>query len=116
MSIYSENLGEIVRSARAKTPLTQAQVAAKAGIDDRTVLNIENGKGNPKLEKLYPLVRALDIDPTPIFYPEVHSDSPSRDQLRIMIATCSEEEAAALIPVLKSILNALSDKNAVTIG
>lgn len=55
MSIYSENLGEVVRSARAKTPLTQAQVAAKAGIDDRAVLNIENGKGNPKLEKLYRL-------------------------------------------------------------
>ncbi len=116
MSIYSENLGEIVNSARAKTPFTQAQVAAKAGIDDRTVLNIENGKGNPKFEVLYPLVRVLNIDPVPIFYPEVHSDSPSRDQLRMMIATCSEEEAAALIPVLESVLNALRDKDAVTIG
>lgn len=39
-------------------------------IDARTVLNIENYKGNPKMEVLFPLIRALKIDPNLIFYPE----------------------------------------------
>ena len=112
---YSENLGEIVRTARSQTTLTQAQVAEKAGIDNRTVLNIENNKGNPKLEKLLPLVRVLKIDPTAIFYPEVHRNTPSLNQLRIMIEECSEEEAAAIIPILESILTALRDKNTIAI-
>ncbi|MBS5432901.1 MAG: helix-turn-helix transcriptional regulator [Firmicutes bacterium] len=38
--------------------LSQAQLADKPHIDARTILNIENGKGNPKLEILYPLIRA----------------------------------------------------------
>ena len=53
MPEYSKNLGDAVRKARSKTTLTQAQVAEKADIDNRTVLNIENNKGNPKLEVLY---------------------------------------------------------------
>ena len=116
MSEFSLQLGEAVRNARAKTTLTQAQVAEKVGVDNRTVLNIENNKGNPKLEVLYPLIRTLKIDPTEVFYPEVHRDSPSLNQLRLMIEDCNEEEAEALIPVFESILNALRDKNAMPIG
>ena len=57
MSEYSKYLGDAVKQARSKTTLTQAQVAEKANIDNRTVLNIENNKGNPKLEVLYPLIK-----------------------------------------------------------
>ena len=112
MPEYSKNLGDAVRKARSKTTLTQAQVAEKADIDNRTVLNIENNKGNPKLEVLYPQIRTLKIDPTEIFYPEVHRNSPSLNQLRILIEECSEEEAAAIIPVFESVLAALRDQNA----
>lgn len=116
MNEYSETLGETVRTARSKTKLTQAQLAEKIGIDDRTILNIENNKGNPKLEILYPLVRALELDPREIFYPEVHINTPELSHLQILISQCSEEEAASLIPIIKSVLNALRDENATPIG
>ena len=109
---YSKSLGDAVRTARSKTTLTQAQVAEKADIDNRTVLNIENNKGNPKLEVLYPLIRTLKINPTEIFYPEVHRNSSSLNQLRIMIEECTEKEAAAIIPIFESVLAALRDQNA----
>ena len=92
MPKYSEQLGEVVKSARAKTAYTQAHVAELSGIDNRTVLNIENNKGNPKLEVLYPLIRTLQIDPTEIFYPETQRNSPALNQLRIIIEGCSEED------------------------
>lgn len=116
MPKYSEQLGEVVKSARAKTAYTQAHVAELSGIDNRTVLNIENNKGNPKLEVLYPLIRTLQIDPTEIFYPETQRNSPALNQLRIIIEGCSEEEAATIIPILESIISALRDKNATVIG
>lgn len=115
MPDYSNALGDAVRRARMKLNLTQSEVAESIDVDVRTVLNIENSKGNPKMEVLYPLVRVLKIDAKEIFYPEMQRESPSISQLRLLIEDCSEEEAATMIPVLKSVLAALRDKNAITI-
>ena len=115
MPDYSNTLGDAVRRARMKLDLTQSEVAESIDVDVRTVLNIENSKGNPKMEVLYPLVRVLKIDAKEIFYPEIQRESPSISQLRLLIEDCSEEEAATMIPVLKSVLAALRDKNAITI-
>ena len=115
MPDYSNALGDAVRRARMKLDLTQSEVAESIDVDVRTVLNIENSKGNPKMEVLYPLVRVLKIDAKENFYPEMQRGSPSISQLRLLIEDCSEEEAATMIPVLKSVLAALRDKNAITI-
>ena len=115
MHDYSRPLGDAVKRARGKLDLTQNEVADLADVDVRTVLNIENYKGNPKMEVLYPLVRALKIDAREIFNPEIRRESPALRQLRVLIEGCSEEEAAAIIPVFQSVLTALRDKNALPI-
>lgn len=115
MHEYSRPLGDAVKRARGKLDLTQNEVADIADIDVRTVLNIENYKGNPKMEVLYPLVRALKIDAREIFNPEMQRETPALRQLRLLIEDCSEEEAAAIIPVFKAVLTALRDKNAASI-
>ena len=115
MPDYSHPLGDAVKRARGKLGLTQNEVAEIADVDVRTVLNIENYKGNPKMEVLYPLVRALQIDAREIFNPEIHRDSPELRRLRILIEECTEEEAAAIIPVLESVLSALRDKHALPV-
>ena len=56
MPDYSNTLGDAVRRARMKLDLTQSEVTESIDVDVRTVLNIENSKGNPKMEVLYPLV------------------------------------------------------------
>ena len=115
MHDYSRPLGDAVKRARGKLDLTQNEVADLADVDVRTVLNIENYKGNPKMEVLYPLVRALKIDAREIFNPEIRRESPALRQLRVLIEECSEEEAAAINPVFQSVLTALRDKNALPI-
>lgn len=77
MPEYSRPLGDAVKRARGKLGLTQSEVADAANIDVRTVLNIENYKGNPKLEVLYPLVRVLKIDSREIFNPEISREMPA---------------------------------------
>ncbi|MBE6617997.1 MAG: helix-turn-helix transcriptional regulator [Ruminococcaceae bacterium] len=106
-SIY---LGNAVKKARGKMHLTQSEVAAKIDVDVRTVLNIENNKGNPKLEVLFPLVRALNMDTQEIFYPEMFRESISLVKLQQLVGECSDEEAEALIPIVSSVISALRSK------
>ena len=115
MQDYARSLGDAVKRARGKLNLTQNEVADAAGIDSRTVFNIENYKGNPKLEVLYPLVRTLKMDSREIFYPEMYRESPMLEQLRLVTGECTEEEAAALIPVIQSVLAAMRNANAMPI-
>lgn len=115
MHDYTRILGDVVKRARGKKGLTQVEVADAADIDVRTVLNIENYKGNPKLEVLYPLIRTLKIDSRDVFNPELKRDTPALCELRLLIEDCSEEEAESLIPVFQSVLNALRDQNAMSI-
>ena len=115
MQVYSKPLGDAVKRARGEQNLTQSQVAEAANIDVRTVLNIENYKGNPKMEVLYPLVRVLKMDSREIFYPEILQDSSVIRRLRLLVAECSEEEAAALIPVIESVLSVIRSDRATQI-
>lgn len=92
MSDYAHTLGDAVKRARGKSGLTQSEVADAANVDVRTVLNIENYKGNPKMEVLYPLIRVLKIDTKEVFYPEMQRESPALSQLRLLIEDCTEEE------------------------
>lgn len=115
MPEYSKSLGDVVKAARKRMDLTQNEVANSIDVDVRTVINIENYKGNPKLEVLYPLIRSLKIDAREIFYPEIQRESPALRQLRLFVEDCSEEEAAILVPVLRSVVSALRNKNAISI-
>ncbi len=109
-------LGDTVKKARKRLGLTQQKAAEVSSIDSRTILNIENYRGNPKMEVLFPLVRGLQIDPRELFYPGSEQESPSISQLQILITDCTEKEAEALIPVIKSFLLAVRSNNAVEIS
>ena len=61
------NLGKVVRVARKRKRITQDYLAEKVGVQPRTILEIENGRGNPRFENLFVMVRLLDIAPNDIF-------------------------------------------------
>lgn len=107
----SKILGDVIKRARGRAGITQQELSDKSGIDRRTIINIENYHKDSKFSSIYDLIRSLKIDSREIFYPEIHRDSPSLRQLRVLIEECSEEEAAALIPVLESLLTALRDNS-----
>lgn len=115
MSEYSRPLGDTVKKARKKMGLTQNQVAALTESDERTIMNIENYKANTTMEVLYPLIRALRIDPRDIFCPEMGKESSVHYQLQMLINDCSEEEATALIPVCQAVISALRASNSIPI-
>lgn len=112
---FSKSLGDAIRQTRTGLGLTQNDVANLIHIDGRTILNIENYKGNPKMEVLYPLIRALKVDPIQIFYPEINRLSPEIEQLRLIIEDCSDKEAVVLITVIKTVLSVLRNNDSKTI-
>ena len=113
ISEYSIRLGKIVREAREKNGYSQVKLAKEVKTSNHSVLNIENGRGNPKLELLCPLIRTLGIDPRDIFYPELTETKDSANQFRLaeLIDGCDVQEAAALYPVVEAVLTAIRKRN-----
>ena len=103
------NAGHKTKSCRCNTEIPYrtwafARKAEILGFDSRTILNIENGRGNPKFEKLYPLVRHLNISADRIFYPESVTPQPNLQKLFIMLNDCTEQEVAELLPAVHYLL------------
>ena len=112
---FAHTLGDTVKKARKRLGLTQQKAAERTSVDSRTILNIENYRGNPKMEILFPLVRGLQIDAQELFYPESELESPAICQLRILIGDCTEPEATALVPVIQAFLTAVRSSAAAKI-
>ena len=111
----SQVLADIVKVTRDSLGLTQNQVAEMMDSDPRTILNIENGRGNPKFKTLAPLFQVLKIDSRSVFNPELEPDNPVVHRLVSLAGTCTEQEATALIPVVEAVLRALRSNNATDI-
>ena len=111
MKDFQRPLGDAVRKARIDKGMTQTQVAKELGLDSRTILNIENGKGNPKTEILYPLIRLLEIDPREIFFPEEQNDSASYHKMQVFLSKCREDEIEALLPICRNIIDVLRTRD-----
>ncbi len=109
---FSQTLGDVIREGRRRAGLTQKDVSISLDMDYRTLQNIETGKGNPSMEKLYSLIRLLKVDSQEIFYPELVKNTPTLNQLRLLISDCTEEEADVLIPIIVAVLGGLRKKGA----
>ena len=97
---FSVSLAEVSTRGRTTAGFTQDSVQAQTKVDKRTIMSMENGEGNPTLEKLYPVIRLYGVDHRPIFYPEMAFNAPSRENLCLLLETCTEKEADALIPIV----------------
>ena len=106
MQEFAYTLGNVVKQARLGQKLTQLEVAERIQADERTILNIEHYKGNPKLEILWSLIRALGIDANTVFYPEKAHESSDMKRLQLLLNGCSDEELTLLLSICESVLDA----------
>lgn len=58
----TEDIGHLLRKARKAKGLTQQELANRAGIWQRTVSNIETGTSGAKLDTIFDLLAALDLE------------------------------------------------------
>ena len=57
-----QSLGHILRSARKRKGLTQKAVGTSVGIDQATLSTIERGESNLRIDTLFRLLAALEMD------------------------------------------------------
>jgi transcriptional regulator with XRE-family HTH domain len=53
--------GRAVRTRRTERRLTLDELGELAGLSRRSIGEIERGRGNPRLDKVVPLIEALDL-------------------------------------------------------
>ena len=81
MHDYVKNLAKVVRAAREEAHLSQAALAEQIGCDERTILNIENDRGNPKFEVLCQIIAYLHIPADRIFHSDTATDGVKKQKL-----------------------------------
>ena len=79
MSNYAKALGEVVYRERKAQKITQAQLAELVGTTEQTIRKIEHGNSNIQMSVLFPLLRALHIDPVEVFYPEAAQERSAKE-------------------------------------
>lgn len=59
-----KNIGHAIRQARKNKKLTQKELASRSGVWQETISKIENGLGGTKMETIFDLLAALDLELT----------------------------------------------------
>ncbi len=85
------------RETRTGLGLSQEKLAEILNIDSCLILNIEAGRGNPKFEKLYPLITYLKIPAAKIFNPDYKDETPNLQKLIALQKDCTDQEASDLL-------------------
>ena len=88
---FSEALAKSVKKGRKEAGLTQKDVSIMLDMDYRTYQHMEDGTGNPSLDKLYKVIRLFKTDPRDFFYPELSRESSIYEQLQMILEDCSDE-------------------------
>lgn len=71
--------GKAVATRRRKLELTQAELAARAGISRASLANIESGRQSVLLHHLYGLADALQLDKVADLLPSLPKAQPEED-------------------------------------
>ena len=105
MSDYSEHLserlGELVVDRRKELGWTQAKLAEEVDVAELTIRNIEHKKGNPHMDLLLPLLKALRISPSALLDDE-NDPKPAQKEVQMILNDCSNEEILDIIPVIEA--------------
>ena len=111
MQNHSQRLADTVKQFRSDLGLSQEKLAVLCNVDERTISNIESGRGNPHFTLLCSLVNVLQMDPREFFSSELDLDNRDKRTLHSIIDGCNPAEVDALLSVSRPVLNVLRSKN-----
>lgn len=109
MLIYDfHTIGEKLYAVRKKAGLTQAEVAERAGLSDRTYADIERGTVNMRIETVLKICRALDITPDAVLTEENSSLTELHDDVMHRLKSRSLHEQKTALILLSVYLDSLN--------
>jgi len=99
-------IGNNLYKIRKSKGLTQAEVAEKADLSDRTYADIERGTVNMRIETLLKICNALNITPNEILTKE-RENAVTEDIFRELFSECSNSEKQTAFKLLNVYLGSL---------
>ena len=108
-------IGNKMLSERKRIGLTQAEVAERAGLSDRTYADIERGTVNMRIETLLRICEALHVTPNDI----ITTDNPLLDihqeELFERMNNCSQKDRETALRLLSVFFGLIRIKGQITI-
>ena len=93
-------IGNKILEIRKRTGWTQAEIAEKAGIADRSYADIERGNVNMRVETLLKICEALNITPDDILTEEKKTIHIKQGEVAEKFANCSEIEKQTALAII----------------
>ncbi len=103
-----QKIGNNLLQARKRLGLTQAQVAEKAGLSDRTYADIERGSTNMRTETLLHICQALQITPDSIFTENKLPLPIQQEEIVEKLNSCTPKEKETALKLLSVYLDSLN--------
>lgn len=100
-------IGNRLFAIRKRMGLTQAEVAERAGLSDRTYADIERGTVNMRIETVLRICRALSITPDRILTEERPPMELQMEDLLNRLNACDEKNRETALRLLAVFLDSL---------
>ena len=100
MESFLVQLGSIIKQARIEEGLTQAQLAEKADISTRYLMDIENKNDIPSLKVFIALSRALHLSIDSFLYPGTEGT----EKLHRLLSQCNDKQITIVTAMTKTML------------
>lgn len=108
MKVAASRLGTKIQEYRQINHLTQEQLASRLGICSRSVIALEKGNANPRMDSIKKIVQCTNISPDYLFIDHFQQDSVFLKSILEELDGCSEAELKFLYPVIRQLLASLS--------
>lgn len=102
-------LGDVIKEERLRRNLSQNSLAERAHVSLRTVSDIENYNGNPRLETICLLASYLNISLDAIIYNADPSVDYTMRQIMAELSQCSEESKRLALCTLRGLLSGIQE-------
>ena len=103
----THEIGNRLLAARKKAGLTQAELAERARLADRTYADIERGEANMRVETLLRICRVLKITPDMVLTYDEPSSEEDLESLFLELKERSQSEQATASRLLSVYLKSL---------
>lgn len=100
-------IGNKMLELRKKAGFTQAELAEKAGLSDRTYADIERGNVNMRIETLLRICDALHITPDAILTEENASLQATQEEIMEKYAACTEKDKQVALALMDIYLSSI---------
>lgn len=104
----SRKIGNKLLAVRKRMGLTQAEVAEKANVADRTYADIERGTVNMRIDTILKICEVLYITPDEILTEDSTANTARAEDLWSKLKACSPKDQETALSLLAVYLNSLS--------